>query len=134
MLAAISHDLRTPITLLRLRSELVDDDEGRTKMLAILDDMEKMIASTMNFAHQDAKAEERRKVDLTALVASICDDMTDAGHRVTFDEPEKCLDEGGTLSLRRAVPNLHDNALKLRRPAHGSMSPGPSLTHLLREA
>ena len=133
MLAAISHDLRTPITLLRLRSELVQDGEERTKMLATLDDMEKMIASTMDFARQDAKAEERRKVDLTALVASICDDMTDAGHRVTFEEPEKCLYECGTLSLRRAVTNLIDNALKFGGAAHVSMSQAQSMIHIVVE-
>ena len=122
MLAAISHDLRTPITLLRLRSELVEDDDERYKMLATLDDMEKMIASTMDFAREDAKTEDYRKVDLTALVASICDDMSDSGRAVTFEEPEKFLYTCRSLSLRRAIINLIDNALKFGNTAHVSMS------------
>ncbi|MBL4693632.1 MAG: HAMP domain-containing protein [Magnetovibrio sp.] len=122
MLAAISHDLRTPITLLRLRSELVENEEERNKMLATLDDMEKMIASTMNFAREDAKTEEYRKVDLTALVASICDDMSDAGRAVTFEEPEKYLYTCRSLSLRRAIINLIDNALKFGDTARVSMT------------
>lgn len=121
MLAAISHDLRTPITLLRLRSELVVDSEERMKMHATLDDMEKMIASTMEFASQDASEEERRKLDLTAMVASICDDMSDAGYTVSFDEPEKCLYECRPLSLQRALTNLLDNALKYGSKADVSM-------------
>lgn len=122
MLAAISHDLRTPITLLRLRSEFVEDAELRDKMLASLDDMEKMIASTMNFARQDAQAEKHRKVNLTALVASICDDMSDAGYNVIFDEPDKYLYVCGPLSLRRAITNLIDNALKFGTVARVSMT------------
>jgi len=130
MLAAISHDLRTPITLLRLRSELVADATERAKMLASLDDMEKMISSTMDFARQDAKTEERRKVDLTALVASICDDMSDAGHKVSFSEPEKCLYTCATLSLRRAVTNLIDNALKYGNTARVSMHRGDAMIYI----
>ncbi|MEG3618693.1 ATP-binding protein [Magnetovibrio sp. PR-2] len=121
MLAAISHDLRTPITLLRLRCELVDDSEERTKMQVTLDDMEKMISSTMEFASQDASEEERRKLDLTAMVASICDDMSDAGYDVSFDEPEKCHYECRPLSLQRALVNLVDNALKYGSKANVTM-------------
>ena len=122
MLAAISHDLRTPITLLRLRSELVENNDERDKMLTILDDMEKMISSTMDFAREDAKTEEYRKVDLTALVASICDDMSDAGRAVSFEEPDKFLYTCRSLSLRRAIINLIDNALKYGKTAHVSLT------------
>jgi len=121
MLAAISHDLRTPITLLRLRSELIEDEEERTKMQATLDNMEKMIASTMDFARQDAVTEERRKVDLTALVASICDDLSDAGRDVQFAETDKYLYDCRPLALQRAITNLIDNALKYGQRADVSM-------------
>lgn len=67
---AISHDLRTPITLLRLRAEFMTDEEERRKVMATLDDMEAMIASTLAFARDDAAIEERRAVDLAALLAT----------------------------------------------------------------
>ena len=76
MLAAISHDLRTPITLLRLRAELNDDAGEQAKIIATLDEMEAMIAATLAFARQDAEAEQRRAVDVAALLESICNDMT----------------------------------------------------------
>ena len=67
MLAAISHDLRTPITALRLRVELLDDDENKTRMLATLDEMQRMTEATMAFARDDADGEESRSTDLAAL-------------------------------------------------------------------
>jgi len=122
MLAAISHDLRTPITLLRLRSELVENDEERTKMLASLDDMDKMISSTLDFSREEAKTEEYRKVDLAALVTAICDDMIDSGQLVTYEGPKKYHYDCRSLSLRRAITNLIDNALKFGGQAHVMMT------------
>ncbi len=84
MLAAISHDLRTPITRLRLRSEFVEDGEQQAKMLTDLDEMEAMIASVLTFARDDASAEPREVRDLVALVQSVCDDMADTGRLVEF--------------------------------------------------
>lgn len=79
MLAAVSHDLRTPITRMRLRAEFVEDDEQREKMLKDLDEMEAMIAATMAFAKEDAASEASRKVDLAALIAALTDDMAEMG-------------------------------------------------------
>ena len=77
MIAAISHDLRTPITRLRLRAEFVDDPEQQARMLADLDDMETMIQSTLSFAREEANPEPRRELDLVALLRSICEDAPD---------------------------------------------------------
>lgn len=114
MMAAISHDLRTPITLLRLRTEAREDCEDRDKMLSTLDDMERMIATTLEFVRQDGEREEMRKVDLAALVQSVCDDLADVGQPVAFAfaAPGKILLDGRPLALRRAVANLVENALK----------------------
>lgn len=112
MLAAISHDLRTPITRLRLRAELVDDPEMQRRMLADLDEMEAMISATLAFARDDAQREPRVRFDLADLLQSLCDDRVDAGHRATYDGPAHVVAEGRPVALRRAFANLMDNAIK----------------------
>ena len=113
MLAAISHDLRTPITLLRLRAELIEDDDDRRKTLATLDQMEGMIASTLAFAREDAVTEARKVVDLAALVDTVCADMADAGADVTCAAgPDHLAYRCAPVALRRALTNLVDNAVK----------------------
>ncbi len=81
LLAAISHDLRTPLTLLRLRAENVADVEEREKMLATLADMDAMVGATLAFARDEMASEPARRADVTALVESIVDDMADTGAR-----------------------------------------------------
>ncbi len=85
MLAAISHDLRTPITLLRLRTEFIAETEEKVRMRATLDEMEAMIAATLPFARDEADTEPRQTVYLVGLLSSICYDMADAGLPVSFE-------------------------------------------------
>ena len=85
MLAALSHDLRTPLTLLRLRTEGLQEAEERDRMLANIGELDAMIDATLKFARDEAAAEPWRRTDLTALVTSIVDDMADAGLPVTMD-------------------------------------------------
>ncbi|MBK8909493.1 MAG: HAMP domain-containing protein [Rhodospirillales bacterium] len=118
MLAAISHDLKTPITLLRLRAEAIADEVEKRKIVAALDEMETMIASTLAFARADAEQEERRVVDLPSLLASICDDMADAGRPVMFEERAPLKYPCRPLALKRAVTNVIDNAVKYGGSAH----------------
>ena len=117
MLTAISHDLRTPVTLLRLRAEFIEDDEERAKMLATLDDMEAMISSVLAFAREDAEKEPSETVDLAALVESVCDDMADAGLPVEFTGSERLPYECRRMAIRRTVTNLIDNAVKYGKRA-----------------
>ncbi len=112
MLAAISHDLRTPVTLLRLRAELMAEGEERTKVLETLDEMESMIASVLEFTRGTFHDEAERRVDLSALVASICDDIADAGARIEFDPPDQVPVPCRRIALKRALTNLIDNAVK----------------------
>lgn len=111
MLAAISHDLRTPLTLLRLRVEATETEE-RDKMLYTISEMNAMLEATLGFARDEAKAEPNRRVDLAALVTSLVDDMADAGLPVstTFVVEATCLCQ--SQALRRALTNLIDNAIK----------------------
>ena len=122
MLAAISHDLGTPITRLRLRAELVEDEEQQKKMLADLDDMEKMVFSALSFARDEAASEPHAMVDLRTLLQRVCDDMADAGHVITLDIGDDAVPYGcRPAALRRALTNLIDNAIKYGGQARVSL-------------
>lgn len=112
MLAAISHDLRTPITLLRLRAELIEVEEERGKTMATLDEMEAMIRSTLAFAREDAEHEPMQRVDLGALVQSLGDDLAEAGRPVVCADPPPLVLSCRPQALRRAVTNLIENAVR----------------------
>ena len=111
MLAAISHDLRTPITSLRLRAEFVDDEETRAKILETLDEMQRMTEATLAFAREEATREETRSVDLAALIESLCEDLADLGKEVAFDGDGKTPHACRPVSLKRAIRNLVENAV-----------------------
>lgn len=110
MLAAISHDLRTPLTSLRLHAELVEEGETRDKLLAILEEMQRMTEATLAFAREEAAREETRPVDLSALVDSLCDDLAELGMEVIFAEAERAPLSCRPVGLKRALRNLIENA------------------------
>jgi signal transduction histidine kinase len=112
MLAAISHDLRTPITTLRLRAELLDDDEASTRILATLDEMQRMVEATLAFAHEEASSESTRTVDLAALVESVVADLVDLGAEARFEPAGRLTYRCRPTALTRAVRNLVENALR----------------------
>lgn len=112
MLAAISHDLRTPITRMRLRAEFVEDDEQRDKMLADLTEMEAMLSATLTFARDDAGSEAVRSVDLAAMLQGLADDFAAAGQDAVYDGPDHLALQAKPTALKRALANLIDNAVK----------------------
>ncbi|MCB2106710.1 MAG: HAMP domain-containing protein [Rhodobacteraceae bacterium] len=112
MLAAISHDLRTPITRMKLRAEFVDDDEQREKMLKDLAEMEAMIATTLAFARDDAANETAEIVDVGAMLTRVVADERAAGRDAKYDGPGTLEIMARPLALKRAFVNLIDNALK----------------------
>ena len=112
MLAALSHDLRTPLTLLRLRTEALPEAEERERMLATIGGLDDMIGVSLKFARGQAVAEVGRRTDVSALLAAIVDDMADAGLPVTMAPAEPVVLECQPGALRRAVTNLIDNAVK----------------------
>ena len=117
MLAAVSHDLRTPITRLRLRAEFIDDAEAQKKTLADLDEMESMIAATLAFAAEDAGGEPAAAFDLGVLLRGLCDDAADAGRDAAYDGPAKLAFTGRAAALKRLFGNLIDNAVKYGKRA-----------------
>ncbi len=119
MIAAISHDLGTPITRMRLRAEFIEDEEQRQKMLADLDDMEKMTLSALSFVRGDSAHEPQAMVDLRTVLRRISDDANDMGHTVTLDVGKDPVPFGcRPVALRRAIGNLVENAIRYGRQAH----------------
>lgn len=112
MLAAMSHDLRTSLTRLKLRLEIGETREQKQKMIAELDAMSAMIGSILSFARDDTKREPRTLVDLDALVEGVCEDASDAGGRVTYACSRGVTVSSRPVALRRAISNLIDNAVK----------------------
>jgi signal transduction histidine kinase len=111
MVAAIAHDLRTPLTRLRFRVEAAPDDV-RPKMNADIDQMEAMIAATLAFV-RDAQADpQRTRLELSSLLESIVDDMADTGADVSVSSAQKVVIDADSLALRRLLTNLLDNAVK----------------------
>jgi signal transduction histidine kinase len=112
LLAAISHDLRTPLTLLRLRAETVENAQERDKMLGTIAEMDAMIGATLEFARDQSAGEPRRPTDLVSLLHSVVDDMRDAGLPVCMQTAPPVIYECQPAALKRAVRNLLDNAVK----------------------
>jgi signal transduction histidine kinase len=112
LLAAISHDLRTPLTLLRLRTENVADPEEKDRMLATLAEMDAMVGTILQYARDEMTTEQVRRTDLTALVQSVVDDMDDAGMEVVMVSAAATLVDCRPSALKRAITNLVDNAVK----------------------
>ena len=110
MLAAISHDLRTILTRLRLRTEFMEDTTQQQKVQDDLSQMEIMLNSTLSFAKEESTPEERTTFDLSSLVQSVCDDLMDSGHQVTCDSGDRITLQGQPIALRRAFTNLIANA------------------------
>jgi len=109
-LAAVSHDLRMPITRLRLRLERLDEGELRTKMDGDLSEMDGMIGNTLEFLRAGSITEKASKVDLDALIDSVVEDMTSVGATIRQSGAASVPVEARPLALRRCLTNLIDNA------------------------
>lgn len=112
MLAAISHDLRTPLTSLRLRAEFIDDEEIRDKIIDTVDEMTRMTTATLSFAKDDASQEASVSTDIAGLLRKLAADYTDAGKAVTMTGPDKLDLMLRPTAIRRAIANLVDNACR----------------------
>ncbi len=111
-LAAVSHDLKTPVTRLRLRSEMLDDANLRERFVRDLDEMQSMLDSALDFLHGKAVDEPLQPLDLTALLESMVDDYADIGQTIALQTQESLRISGRPQALRRAIGNLIDNGLK----------------------
>jgi signal transduction histidine kinase len=112
MLAAISHDLRTPITRMRLRAEFIEDDTHRSRMLSDLDQMRSMLESVLSFLRNDRKLEAMTLVDVASTLQLVTDQFTDMGRKVAYDGPEHAMATLRPDDLHRSVTNLVENAVR----------------------
>ncbi len=117
MIAAIGHDLRTPLTSLRIRAELVDDDELREAMIGTLDEMAIIVDETLRFARDDVRQEPTQAVRFAALVAEVVDSQRFHGRDIDLhdaigdDRIYRCR----PVHLKRALSNLIENAARYGR-------------------
>lgn len=112
MLAAVSHDLRTPLTRLRLRCEFIEDQTGRAQILDELARMNAMVESILHFLRDGQTREKASMIDLATSLQTICDQFADMGHNVGYDGPDHIVVHGHAEELHRAITNLVDNAVR----------------------
>ena len=112
MLAAIGHDLRTPITSLRLRTEFIKDAETREKFNSTLDEMQGMAEAALSLTQSESISEATRVVDLNALIESLCDDLADLGWSVQFQPDGRLPYPCRPAALRRALRNVIENGVR----------------------
>lgn len=146
MLAAMGHDLRTPITRMRLRTEFVEDETLQTEFRRDLDLMGEMIEGALTYLREGRRAEEPALVDLAALIGTVCDNAVDLGGEVTYEGPSRLSRRLRAQSTTRALTNLVENAVKYGQRARVRLSlrettavivvedDGPGIPEAVREA
>jgi signal transduction histidine kinase len=122
MLAAISHDLRTPLTRMRLRGEFIEDQEQQARLFRDVDEMQNMVDEALVFFRDDATAEETTSFDLPYVLLTIANDYADQGIEIGYAGPAHAVYWGRPLTLKRAFSNLLDNAAKYAMSAEIELS------------
>ena len=125
LLTAISHDLKTPITRLRLRAEMLSDGEIRTRMLRDLEEMQTMVGTTLDFFRTTGTDAQRQPVDIGALIESICEDRRDAGQALSVRGAAQTPYRADPQALRRCLENLIENALRYGGSAEIEVTDAP---------
>ncbi len=112
MLAAVGHDLRTPITRLRLRAEFIEDEATRREVLRDLDRMGAMVEAALAHLKSEQTAEKMAPLDLPTVLQTICDGFVDMGEAVDYEGPDHLLVDGRVEDLVRGFENIVKNAVK----------------------
>ena len=112
MLAAISHDLRTPITRMRLRAEFIEDEVHRRRMMGDLDQMRSMLESVLSFLRNDRKLEAMTLADIASTLQLVVDQFTDIGHKVSYEGVEHAMAIVRPDDMTRSVTNLVENSVR----------------------
>jgi signal transduction histidine kinase len=131
ILAAVSHDLKTPITRLRLRAELLDDPQLQRKFQSDLDEMEAMVHATLEFMRGTEQSEKVVPVDIGALLESLQEDALETNGEVRIAGTPRTPFQGRPLALKRCLNNLIDNALHYGKRAEIRVIDHPDLLTLI---
>ena len=110
LLAALAHDLRTPITSMRLRVEMLPEGEDRDRLLDSLREMQHLAEATLDFI-RGTTTEQHRRYDLATLLDSLCGDLQEMGLAVHCDDSPRCVLQGQPEAVKRALRNLIENAV-----------------------
>ena len=124
MLAAVSHDLRTPITRLRLRAEEIEPETLKLQTIRDLETMQNMVHSALSFLRDQAKSSRHERTDLPSLIQTVCDNFSDTGRDVTFTGPSHLKIDCDPDQITRALANLIDNGLKFGKSVRVKLSSG----------
>jgi signal transduction histidine kinase len=112
MLWALSHDLRTPITAIRLRAELIEDEAARQRLLASVEEMEQLTEQALSLARAGVSDETRSSVDLAEIARTLCGELQDMGVDIVAEAPAPVIAECRPSEIARALRNLAENAAK----------------------
>jgi signal transduction histidine kinase len=118
MLAAISHDLRAPMTAARLRAEMIEDPDVKDAIVGSLTEMQYITETTLSFARDETAAEEPRMIDLASLVEELADDLAATGQNIAITRTDQLHYRCRPVLMRRALSNLIGNATKYGKQAH----------------
>ncbi|GEA49679.1 hypothetical protein VIN01S_04830 [Vibrio inusitatus NBRC 102082] len=122
LLAALSHDLRTPITSMLLRVEMMPESDDRDALLKTLEEMQLMSESTLSFMKLSSDTEVTKPVEVNAFLGSLCEDLVEVGYSVEFNESDLVTLACRPVSLKRALRNLIENGAKYGSHAEVSFS------------
>lgn len=115
MLRGIGHDLRTPLTRLRLRTERMDEGALREALLSDIDRIDSLLAESLNYLRDDYANEIIERVDVASILQTVCSEFSDVGCAVSYVGPNRLIANCRPLSITRAVTNLCDNAVKFAK-------------------
>jgi signal transduction histidine kinase len=116
MMAAISHDLRTPLTRMRLRGELIEDSAQQARHFRDVDEMQAMVEGALAFFRDDSVTEPITQFDLPQLLMTVVNDYADHNIEVRYEGPSHVVYKGRPLALKRAINNVVENAVKYATP------------------
>ncbi len=112
MLRGISHDLRTPLTRLRLRAERVREEEVRVALLGDIERIDRLLKESLGYLRDNHQREISQRADLASVLQTTCDEFADMGHDVSYSGPARMVARFKSLALTRAITNLCENAVK----------------------
>jgi signal transduction histidine kinase len=125
LLSAVGHDLRTPITAMRISAEFIEDEELRQRLQKNLEELQELTEAVLTAA-RGAGWENKRKIDLAALIESLCSDLEEMDKPVTWESHAAAPFLGRPAEIRRALRNLIENAATYGKRAHVKLASDPA--------